>query len=54
MLEKMEARMKELLAQRQRAIADVNAYDGAIQECRHWMSVVAQDQKQTQDSAMEV
>lgn len=54
----LEARMKELenglrnaqerLAQAQ---ADVNAYDGAMQECRHWMEFLAKAEKEAKKEA---
>lgn len=33
----LEARLVELQQGRDQAMANVNAYNGAIQECQHWL-----------------
>jgi hypothetical protein len=35
--EDLEARLAQLLAECERAVAQVNAYQGAIAECRYWL-----------------
>jgi peptidoglycan hydrolase CwlO-like protein len=35
--EQLEKRLAELHAGREQALANVHAFDGAIQECQHWI-----------------
>lgn len=39
-LESLQTRLESLNKGREQAIATVNAYDGAIQECNYWISVL--------------
>lgn len=43
--EKLQARLTELQKGRDQAMANVNAYDGAIQECQYWISQVEESEK---------
>ncbi len=36
--EQTEARLAQLKTERDAAIANINAYNGAIQDCEHWLS----------------
>ena len=38
--EKLQQRIEELKAQREQAIANANAYAGAIQECEYWITQI--------------
>lgn len=42
--EVLEARLAELAEQRDQKIADANALTGAIQDCQHWLEVLAKDE----------
>ena len=42
----LEQRLAELNAGKEQAVANVNAYEGAIQECSHWLEMLEpQEQK---------
>mgnify|MGYP001566969852 CR=1 FL=1 len=36
--DQIEARLAQLKTERDAAIANINAYNGAIQDCEHWLS----------------
>jgi hypothetical protein len=38
----LEARIADLEAQRERTIATVNVINGAIEDCKYWLSVIDQ------------
>lgn len=38
----VEARLSELDRGRAQALANLNAYDGAIQECQYWLATIKQ------------
>lgn len=40
----VEKRLAELSDQRDQKIADANALTGAIQDCQHWLEVLAKDE----------
>jgi hypothetical protein len=36
----LEQRLADLKAGKEQAVANVNAFEGAIQECQHWLDAV--------------
>lgn len=44
-VEALRKRLQDLLLDRERAIANVNALEGAIQECEYWLSEVQAAEK---------
>jgi hypothetical protein len=44
--ELLELRLKALERDREQAIANVNAYDGAIQECQFWLELLKDEEEE--------
>ena len=43
--EMIEARLQQLIAERDNALAQFNAFVGAVNDCKHWLSVIAQEEQ---------
>ena len=39
----IQLRLDSLRAERQRRLDDVNAFNGAIQDCEHWLGTLEED-----------
>jgi len=41
--EMVEQRLAQLKAERDQLVANLNAYNGAIQDCEYWLSLLKED-----------
>jgi len=48
--ETIHQRLELLRAERDRMVADLNAIDGAIQDCEYWFNEVSKDAKEETDT----
>lgn len=51
--EAIEARLAALTAQRDQLIANVGAFNGAIQDCEHWLGVLDTEDQPTEEKPAE-
>ena len=49
--EEIERRLNQLKAERDRLIANLNAYNGAIQDCEYWLGLM--DERSAPESRQE-
>ena len=52
----LELRLETLQRDRAQAIANINAYDGAIQECEYWLGVlkIAEKKEETKKETIQL
>lgn len=51
--EAIQTRLKELKATREKLQADINAYDGAIQDCKYWLAEAKEKEKNEEEEKEE-
>jgi hypothetical protein len=51
--EEIEKRMSELVAAKEKLVADLNAVSGAIQDCEYWLAKLAEKEQAEHDAQVQ-
>jgi len=52
--EKIEQRLAKLKAEREQLLANLNAYNGAIQDCEYWLGLIDQSEAEVAPDGPEI